>query len=62
MSYICPNNERWPDDIIGCGRVVDREPDDEGIVDCPHCGIWFTPDEEEEVNACPASRQRASRR
>lgn len=44
----CPDNERWPDDIIGCGRVIDDPtPDDEGIVDCPHCGIWFTPEEEE---------------
>lgn len=43
--YICPD---WPEDgatveITGCGRTIETVPDDEGIIDCPHCGIWFSP-------------------
>jgi hypothetical protein len=30
-------------DIIGCGAIFQAEPDSEGIVDCPRCGMWFSP-------------------
>lgn len=42
MIVTCPVSERWPDDIVGCGETFDAEPDFEGLIDCPHCGIWFT--------------------
>lgn len=32
--------------IIGCGALIPDVRDDEGLVDCPDCGIWFNPDEE----------------
>ena len=37
-----------PDDTVGsmirgCGHVFEAEPDGEGLIDCPRCGIWFTP-------------------
>lgn len=32
--------------IIGCGTTIPDERDDEGLVDCPNCGMWFNPDEE----------------
>lgn len=32
--------------IIGCGARIEDIRDDEGIVDCPNCGIWFNPEEE----------------
>lgn len=35
-----------PGPIIGCGATVADERDDEGLVDCPNCGMWFNPDEE----------------
>ena len=35
-----------PHTIIGCGSVILDLRDDEGLVDCPNCGIWFNPDEE----------------
>lgn len=41
VTVTCPTNERWPDDIVGCGLTFTAEPDDEGLVDCPGCGIWF---------------------
>jgi hypothetical protein len=25
----------------GCRHTFTDEPDDEGLVDCPECGIWF---------------------
>jgi DNA-directed RNA polymerase subunit RPC12/RpoP len=37
----CPDNARWPGDIVGCGREITTPPDEEGIYDCPHCGIFF---------------------
>ena len=37
--------------IIGCGGTFDALPDDEGLVDCPHCGIWF-PASEPGVEVC----------
>lgn len=51
-TFTCPSTDRgvqadsYPPgrpDIVGCGRTFQGEADDEGIVDCPHCGIWFTP-------------------
>lgn len=47
-EFLCPTDnppERRPDEtvIIGCGAAFTGEFDDDGIVDCPHCGIWFTP-------------------
>jgi hypothetical protein len=32
---------------IGCGAMIPDVRDDEGLVDCRNCGIWFNPDEEE---------------
>ena len=29
------------DPILGCGAEFDAEPDHDGLVDCPECGIWF---------------------
>lgn len=47
---VCPTAETHPDGqpatIIGCGRVIeDPTPDHEGLIDCPHCGMWFHPSE-----------------
>lgn len=41
-TYKCPT-QQGPQggDIVGCGHVFHAEPDDEGLVDCPECGIWF---------------------
>ena len=45
----CPTAPQ-PDDMdgtfTGCGSTNVSEPDDEGIVDCLNCGIWFTPAKE----------------
>jgi hypothetical protein len=56
MTVTCPD---WPSpdvapesQIIGCGRTYDAEPDCEGLVDCPECGICF--------NAERAARERPS--
>jgi hypothetical protein len=38
----CPDNKRHEDDIVGCGRTFTAEPDNEGLIDCPHCGMWFS--------------------
>lgn len=35
--------------IIGCGAWIADERDDEGLVDCPACGICFNPGEEEQI-------------
>jgi hypothetical protein len=42
MVYKCPT-EPDPEggDILGCGHVFEATPDEEGLVDCPECGIWF---------------------
>ena len=40
-SRRCPDNERFPGDIVGCGSTDVSDPDDEGICDCYNCGIWF---------------------
>lgn len=40
--YICPTWAQFPGDtILGCGARIETEPDKEGLVDCPECGIWF---------------------
>lgn len=44
--FRCPDSNRVKDDVVGCGRTFDAEPDHEGLVDCPHCGIWFSPAKE----------------
>ena len=35
--------------IIGCGNRIPDVRDDEGIVDCPVCGISFDPNHEEKT-------------
>jgi hypothetical protein len=35
-----------PHTVIGCGSTNTTEPDDEGLVDCGDCGIWFDPTRE----------------
>ena len=46
----CPDTITAADDtphtVIGCGGLIPDVRDDEGLVDCPACGIWFNPDEE----------------
>lgn len=32
--------------ILGCGALIPDVRDEEGLVDCSECGIWFNPDEE----------------
>jgi hypothetical protein len=44
MRYRCPDQPRWTDDITGCGCTFEAEPDFEGMVDCPHCGMWHNPE------------------
>lgn len=39
--FRCPDNARVDDDVVGCGHEFEAEPDDEGLVDCPNCGMWF---------------------
>lgn len=51
VTYKCPTKSARSDgndhNIRGCGDQFDGRIDDEGIVDCPWCGMWFRPDEEE---------------
>jgi hypothetical protein len=42
-TYHCPIDRRAADDVTGCGAVFDAAPDEAGEVDCPNCGMWFTP-------------------
>lgn len=47
-QFVCPTDAPptlGPDEsiILGCGNAFTGELDDEGLVDCPHCGIWFDP-------------------
>ena len=48
--FRCPTEDTQidgaPHTIIGCGAVFEAERDDEGLVDCPRCGIWFRPEME----------------
>lgn len=41
MIYRCPTHKRHEGDIIGCGVTFSGRPDDEGLIDCPNCGMWF---------------------
>ena len=44
FAFRCPDwAESGTEDapLMGCGQIVEREPDDEDLVDCPYCGIWF---------------------
>jgi phage terminase large subunit GpA-like protein len=45
MKYTCPTEHvnDAGDVLIGCGGEFHTTPDEEGYVDCPHCGLWFTP-------------------
>lgn len=36
--------------IIGCGHEFVAEVDQEGLVDCPNCGMWFRPREQDRVS------------
>jgi hypothetical protein len=49
-SVTCPTAthdvDGTPHSIIGCGSDDVSEPDDEGLVDCFSCGIWFHPESE----------------
>jgi hypothetical protein len=37
----CPDWESEPGAPVGCGRLFRQSPDDEGWLDCPHCGLAF---------------------
>lgn len=39
-SITCPTHGN----IKGCGKAVQFLPDDEGFIDCPHCGLFFKAD------------------
>lgn len=48
MNLICPNHSQPQsdpdDDILGCGKIFPYDPEnDDGMVDCPHCGLCFDP-------------------
>ena len=52
-SYTCPSSAPAESDIIGCGAIFEAEPDGEGLVDCPECGMWFNPEFEKEKTLTP---------
>lgn len=43
----CPTSDTTRDGhqhtVIGCGSNNVTAPDDEGLIDCLDCGIWFDP-------------------
>ena len=43
--HVCPKGETG-NEIQGCGGTNTSDPDDEGLVDCYDCGIWFDPKRE----------------
>lgn len=43
--YTCPTGVEG-DEVRGCGQKFIATPDSEGLIDCPHCGIWFDPTKE----------------
>jgi hypothetical protein len=45
-KYVCPVGKEG-DDVRGCGATIEATPDDEGLVDCYECGIWFNPKTED---------------
>ena len=51
----CPTTRRHDDDVIGCGSTNLSQPDDEGIVDCNDCGMWFNPVVDPEFTDAPLS-------
>lgn len=45
-NLICPTTHNpadapGDDRLTGCGGIVSGEPDSEGWMDCPHCGLAF---------------------
>jgi hypothetical protein len=42
-THTCPDTARGPDDVVGCGKNFTASLDSEGLVDCPHCGMFFRP-------------------
>lgn len=48
--YRCPDTwhmtppAQGPLYVVGCGHVFEAEPDREGLIDCPNCGMWFGKD------------------
>lgn len=46
-TVICPTDP-GPENsnILGCGQTVENQPDDEGFVDCPACGVFWKPENE----------------
>ena len=66
-TITCPVNDRGPQpdgdgrpDIVGCGSTDLSATDDEGLIDCGGCGIWFNPAREgytaEEIAAHDAAK------
>lgn len=53
-EYTCPTTAEAgvTNGLLGCGAVFKAEPDEEGLVDCPECGIWF-PDAETAPTVAP---------
>lgn len=47
----CPRNTD-ASDISGCGSVRVVGPDDEGLMDCLNCGIWFPRGDQDELQPC----------
>lgn len=46
-TYYCPTTKGPRNsNTIGCGAMFEQEPDAEGLVDCPECGICFSPERE----------------
>lgn len=48
-TYECPDYTR-PDalsgkyeELVGCGHVFEADPDFEGFIDCPNCGMFWDP-------------------
>lgn len=41
-QHTCPNFSNGASNIIGCGHTFTAEPDAEGWVDCPECGVAFS--------------------
>lgn len=40
-TFKCPTNRQYCCNPDGCGAVFVAEQDDEDLVDCPECGIYF---------------------
>jgi len=55
MTFRCPDTthmrppEHGPLYVVGCGHVFEAEPDDENLIDCPNCGMWFPADDAEAI-------------